>query len=52
MTASPEIEGIAFKPRVLGFGEKLFLQVVFAVGIVLPILLCSYGLLAYFLGQP
>jgi len=36
------------KPGELGPWNMLFLQVVFAVGISLPILLCGYGIISYF----
>ena len=36
------------KPGELGPWNMLFLQVVFAVGISLPILLCGYGIITYF----
>ncbi len=48
MEECSEWEKAQFKPGELGPWNKLFLEVVFAVGLSLPILLCGYGLISYF----
>ena len=51
MAEQIETDDTGLKPGELGPVSMLFLKLIFSVGISLPILLCGYGLLSFFLNK-
>ena len=45
-------DDIGFKPGELSPASMLFFKILLAIGISLPMLLCGYGLISFFLGRP